>query len=448
MKKRFHILVTDDDPVARELLVEVLNKEGHLTTGAADGAESLHLARTESFDLALIDLKMPGMDGLEVLSKLRAEHPDLPVIILTAFAGMDTAVAAIRAGAFDYLSKPFSMEEIRQMVRRTLLAKQGGTRQASHRSQESGADRSNLLVGSSPVMLAVYKLIARVARSDATVLICGETGTGKEQAARAIHAASPRAQRPFVAVDCTALPETLFESELFGHERGAFTGAQAQRQGMLEMAQDGTCFLDEVGELPLALQAKLLRALQEREYRRVGGNRSLPLNARVLAATNRDLWRAVRQGDFREDLLYRLDVVRIDMPPLRARREDIPLLVQHFIDKYAGDRKDLRVSAELMEELCENAWPGNVRQLENAIQRAIAVSPSSLLLPEDASIGVPADTGEEPARISAGSLNDLKRRHIQEVLAQVDGNKQRAAQILGIDRRTLYRILARQDPAS
>jgi two-component system response regulator AtoC len=440
------ILVADDDPVARDLLVEVLHGEGHETVAAGSAADSIRLAQSTPLQLALIDLRMPDGDGLQVLKELKALQPSVPVIIVTAFADMETAVAAIRAGAHDYLSKPFGMDEIRNTVRRTLKANRpsGGTKRAS----EKAATGTEALVGKSAAMVAVYKLVARVATNDATVLITGETGTGKEQVARAIHAASARAKEPFVAVDCTALPETLFESELFGHERGAFTGAHAQRQGMLETAGAGTCFLDEIGELSPALQAKLLRTLQEKSIRRVGSNQTVALRARIIAATNRDLARLVRQHEFREDLLYRLDVVRINIPPLRERREDIPLLIQHFANKYAGEVAAPEVAPDAMALLCHYDWPGNVRQLENVVHRALAVGASATILLED----VPAEMrqpgpAQAPAPAPAMSLRQLKRRHVLEVLERVGGNKLRAAQLLGIDRRTLYRILERSDIA-
>ncbi len=442
------ILVADDDPVARDLLVEVLQGEGYESVAAGGAAESIALAGRGPFSLALIDLRMPDGDGLGVLKELKAVQPQLPVIIVTAFADMETAVAAIRAGASDYLSKPFRMDEIRDTVRRTLKA----SRAAATKARTPEKAPVETLVGKSAAMVAVYKLVARVAGNDANVLITGETGTGKEQVARAIHQASPRAQQPFVAVDCTALPENLFESELFGHERGAFTGAHAQRQGMLEAAGAGSCFLDEIGELSPALQAKLLRSLQERTIRRVGGNQVIALRARIIAATNRDLARLVRQGEFREDLLYRIDVVRINVPPLRERREDIPLLVQHFINKYAAQGSAPELSPDALALLSTYAWPGNVRQLENVIHRAMAVSPSSTILPEDLPVEL---RGAAPAEVRVQdpgtNLRQLKRRHVLEVLERVGGNKLRAAQMLGIDRRTLYRILERgetNDPHS
>ena len=438
------ILIADDDPVARELLVEVLQTEGYEAIAASGGAEAVRLAQAVRCQLALIDLKMPDFDGLQVLAQLKRFQPELPVIIVTAFADMNTAVDAIRSGAHDYLSKPFRMDEIKETVRRTLKA---GKHNRAEQEPELKAG-SEQLVGKSAAMLAVYKLVARVANSDATVLVTGETGTGKEQVTRAIHQASPRAKEPFVALDCTALPEALFESELFGHERGAFTGAHVQRRGMFETAGAGTCFLDEIGELSLGLQAKLLRTLQEKAIRRVGGNQAIPLRARIIAATNRDLARLVRQHEFREDLLYRLDVMRVDVPPLRERAEDIPLLVQHFLNKYGGKGAAPIIAPETMAVLCAYDWPGNVRQLENVIHRAVAVSPSATLFPDDLppqirSGRVPSEQDKNPVM----NLRQLKKQHVLEVLEKAGGNKLRAAQILGIDRRTLYRILERADGA-
>jgi DNA-binding NtrC family response regulator len=442
------VLVTDDDPVARDLLSEVLVKEGYRVLSAPDGRASLALAEREPIDLALVDLRMPEMDGLELLRSLVALQPEITVLILTAFATMETAIDAIRAGAYDYISKPFRMDEIRLTVRRTLEA-----RRLAHENRQfrqALTDRYGLenLVGRSPAMVTIYKLVARVAGLDSTVLLLGESGTGKELVAHAIHYASPRARGPFVVIDCAALPESLFESEVFGHERGAFTGAVAARRGLLETAAGGTCFLDEVGELSAALQAKLLRALEDRSIRRVGGNEQLPVNVRVIAATNRDLRRAVEDGRFREDLYYRLNVVTIALPPLRERPDDIPLLARHFLEKYAraAGKPVTGLADETLRRLCAAPWPGNVRQLEHAIESAVALAAGEVILPEDLPAQV-ADAGREPNPATPGArmtLEDVKHWYVQKILAEVDGNKVRAAEILGIDRRTLYRMLDRQ----
>jgi DNA-binding NtrC family response regulator len=437
------ILVADDDPVARDLLVEVLVREGYRVRAAGGGEECLRLAEAEPFDLALVDLRMPDLDGLAVLHRLSKLSAPLPVLILTAFATMDTAVEAIRAGAYDYLSKPFRIEEIKAAVRRTLEAQRLGRENREYRRELQGRYRPENLVGQSPEMVAIYKMIARVAAQDTTVLIQGETGTGKALVARAIHYASARAARPFVVVDCTAVPEALFESELFGHERGAFTGALQSRRGLIETADGGTCFLDEVGELPLPLQAKLLRLLQDRVIRRVGGNESIGVDVRIIAATNRDLRKRFEEGAFREDLYYRLNVVAIRVPPLRERKQDIPLLAQHFLNTWAAAGQPARrLARETLARLADYDWPGNVRELEHVIERALTLSSSELILPDDLppelERATPAPPTLPPRRMT---LEALKHWYVHTVLEEAGGNKARAAELLGIDRRTLYRIL-------
>jgi two-component system response regulator AtoC len=442
------LLIADDDPVALALLVEVLTGERYRVRSAAGGAACLRLAEQEPFDLAIVDLRMPDMDGLEVTRRLGSIQPGIPVIILTAFATIDTAIEAIRGGASDYLSKPFRMEQLKIVVRRILESRRLARENLLYRHELQDRFGVQNLVGQSPAIVEVYKLVARVASLDTTVLIEGETGTGKELVARAIHYASPRADGPFVVVDCTALPEALFESELFGHERGAFTGAQSARRGLLETAAGGTCLLDEIGELSATLQGKLLRVLQEQTIRRVGGNDWVSVNVRMIAATNRDLRKRVEEGAFREDLYYRLNVVTITVPPLRERAQDIPLLAQHFLGKFAGaSRGPARGLAQpTIEVLCAYDWPGNVRELENAIERAVALSSSEVLMPED----LPAQprAAHPPLVLPTRemSLEDVKRWYVTKVLEDMGGNKVHAAERLGIDRGTLYRILRRQAP--
>ena len=441
------LLVADDDPVARDLLVEVLRREGYRVRPAAGGEECLKLAEGEPFDLALVDLRMPDVDGVRVLQRMAVIQPGVPVLILTAFATIETAVEAIRAGAYDYLSKPFRMEEIRFVVRRTLEAQRLTRENQQYRKELRERYRVQNLVGQSPRMVELYKLVARVADLDTTVLIQGETGTGKELVARAIHYASPRADRPFVVVDCAALPETLVESELFGHERGAFTGALSARRGLLETAHGGTCFLDEVGELAPALQAKLLRALQEHSIRRVGGNEALPVDVRILAATNRDLRRGVEEGTFREDLFYRLNVVVIHVPPVRERMQDVPLLAQHFVERYAQTtgKPVVGLARETLTRLQSHHWPGNVRELEHAIERAIALASSPVLLPDDLPPEVGGGSAPAPQLPAARmTLEEVKRWYVSRLLEEAGGNKLRAAEALGIDRKTLARILDRR----
>jgi DNA-binding NtrC family response regulator len=373
-------------------------------------------------------------------------QPGVPVIILTAFATIDTAIEAIREGASDYLSKPFRMEQLKIVVRRILESRRLARENLQFRHELQDRFGVQNLVGQSSAIVEVYKLVARVARLDATVLIQGETGTGKELVARAIHYASPRAAGPFVVVDCAALPETLFESELFGHERGAFTGALSARRGLFETATGGTCLLDEIGELPAPLQAKLLRALQEQTIRRVGGNDWISVNVRMIAATNRDLRRRVEEGSFREDLYYRLNVVNISVPPLRERPEDIPLLAQHFLERFARDSRihSRGLARETIEVLRQYHWPGNVRELENAVERAVALSSSEVLMPEDLPV---LSRSEHPSLVLPAhpmSLEEVKSWYVSRVLEEVGGNKVQAAERLGIDRGTLYRILRRQ----
>jgi DNA-binding NtrC family response regulator len=442
------ILVADDDAVARELLVEVLTREGYRVRAAAGGAEAIRAAESEVFDVALIDLRMPDVDGLAVLARIRALDPAPPVFILTAFAAIETTIEAIRQGAYDYLSKPFRVDEIKLAVRRVLETERLVRENREFRQELRGRYGVERLIGQSPEMVDIYRLVARVAALDTTVLIQGETGTGKELVARAIHYASPRAERPFVAIDCAALPESLFESELFGHERGAFTGAVGSRRGLLETADGSTCFLDEIGELPLGLQAKLLRVLQERVLRRVGGNEPMPVNLRLIAATNRDLRKRVEDGTFREDLYYRLNGVTIAMPPLRERGADIPLLAHDFMQRYAAAAgKPLEgFTPEALALLSGYRWPGNVRELEHAVERAVALARSAVILPEDLPPEIRAETARAPELPAPRmTLDEVKRWYVAAVLEETGGNKVRAADLLGIDRRTLYRILERQD---
>jgi DNA-binding NtrC family response regulator len=425
----------------------VLAGEGYRVRIAGGGAECLRLAEAEPFDMALVDLRMPDLDGLGVLKRLATIQPGLPVVILTAFASIDTAIEAVRAGAYDYLSKPFRMEEIKVVVRRTLEARRLARENRHYRQELKARYGFESLIGQSHQMVEIYKLVARVANLDTTALIQGETGTGKELVARAIHYASARADRPFVVVDCAALPESLFESELFGHERGAFTGAQAARSGLLETSDGGTCFLDEIAELTAPLQAKLLRTLQERTIRRVGRNESIPVDIRVVAATNRDLRKLVAEGAFRDDLYYRLNVVTITVPPLRERPQDIPLLAQHFLDKFArgAGRSVKYLASEALVLLAGYDWPGNVRELEHVIERAVALSSSEILLPDDLPEhlrGRPEHALQLPA--ARMTLEEVKRWYVNKMLEESGGNKLRAAELLGIDRRTLYRILERQ----
>ncbi len=443
------VLVVDDDRETVDLLQEILAKEGYQVATAGDGHAALALvSRTsnEPPDVVITDLQMPGMDGLALLSELRTRLPDTLVILATAYGSLKTAVDGIKAGAFDYLSKPFIVNEIRLVVRRALEHKQVLQENRDLREQLRDRYRFDNLVGSSPGMVAVYKLIARVAQTDSTVLIQGESGTGKELVARAIHTNSQRHAGPFVAVDSGSLAESLLESELFGHERGAFTGAVAAKKGLLEKAHLGSCFLDEMADVSLALQSKLLRVIQEREIRRVGGSEAIPVDVRIIAATNKDLQRLVESGKFREDLYYRLNVVTIAIPPLRERPEDIPDLAQFFVQKYSTARTKpvTGVSPEAMALLSSYGWPGNVRELEHVIERAVVLTPNPILLPHDLPPATQAQATQPPAqRGNWPSLESMERDYILRVLDAHKGDVGRAAEILGIHRKTLQRKIQR-----
>jgi DNA-binding NtrC family response regulator len=446
MAQRSRVLVVDDDPASRDLLRKVLATEGHQVVQAADGREALAELERQAPDLVVSDIRMPDVDGVQLLERMREVAPDVPVILVTAFGDVEGAVQAIRRGAFDYLAKPYDVDGIRLLVRRALAQSALVAENRELRRQVREKYRLEGIVGRSEPMLQVFKTAARVAQSDATVLIEGESGTGKEQVARAIHAASKRAAGPFVAVDCGAIAEGVLESELFGHARGAFTGAQASRRGLFEEANRGTLLLDEMGDVGPALQARLLRALQEGEIRRVGANEPVPVDVRVLAATNKDLAALVKQGKFREDLYYRVNVVTIRLPPLRERREDIPLLAEHFAAKH-GRPEGAAITSAARELLVAYDWPGNVRELENVIARALALNPSGLVVPEDLPErvrGLPPGI-PQPRSSERPTLEEVERRYAAQVLGETGGNKTRAAEILGIDRKTLYRILGEKE---
>jgi DNA-binding NtrC family response regulator len=388
---------------------------------------------------------MPDRDGLEVLRALKRLAPETIVIMMTAFGSIETAIEAIKEGAYDYISKPFKLDEVRLTVKRALDHKRLLKENIRFRQELRERYQLENIVGRSHSMLEVYKVIARVASSSSTVLIQGESGTGKELVARAIHYNSPWADSPFVVVDCGALTETLLESELFGHVRGAFTGAVASKKGLLEDADGGTCFLDEVGGIARTLQAKLLRFLQEREIKRVGSTDVVRLNVRVIAATNRDLEALVREGTFREDLFYRLSVVAIPLPPLRERKDDIPLLAEHFLAKYTRQNKKQisHISPEATVLLCEHDWPGNVRELEHVIERGVALTGSPVLLPDDLPAKLRKEAGEGASSAQSLTLRELEKQHIQRMLRVARGNRSLTAQLLGVHRRTLYRLAER-----
>ncbi|MDR3633095.1 MAG: sigma-54 dependent transcriptional regulator [Isosphaeraceae bacterium] len=450
MSQPERILVADDDRTIRRSLLKFLQAEGYATLEAADGDEALRVIKLESPDAVLLDLKMPGRDGLEVLGALGRTLGDLPVIVLTAFGGSAAAIEAMRRGAYDYLSKPFDLDEVlltlkRALYQRSLAAEVRALRQQAEREDE--ADGEPELVGRGAPMREVFKAIGRAASTDEPVLIAGESGTGKELVASALHRHSRRASGPFLRVNCGALPEGLIESELFGHERGAFTGADRQRPGRFERATGGTIFLDEVAEIPLSAQAKLLRVLQSREFERVGGVETLRADARVVSATHRDLAKEVAAGRFREDLFYRLNVIRIALPPLHERAEDIPELAERILRRL--ERKygwpGLSLSPEALTAIRSNPWPGNVRQLENALARAAIAARGRVILAEHLDVDAPASVPVSPDAVESAEplplralLAEVERRAIQQALAATGGNRTRAAELLGISRRQLF----------
>lgn len=448
------IFVIDDDATARDLLAEALTKDGYDVEAFESGATAIARGKQVKVDLVLTDIRMGVVDGVAVLREFKRFSPDTSIVLLTAFGSLEGAIEAIKQGAYDYLAKPFKREEIRLVVQRSLEHSRLVRENARFRSELLTREPWTQLVGSSPAMLEVYKLVARVAEGRSTILVEGESGTGKELIARAIHSNSPRRDKAFVPVNCGALPDALLESEMFGYEKGAFTGAVGSKAGLFESANGGTLFLDEIGDLGTVLQVKLLRVMQDQEVRRVGGTTSVKVDVRLIAATNRDLAGLVKEGKFRDDLYYRLNVVRILLPSLAERREDIPMLAQHFLQKFSGGAPHVKGFAKTTSALLEQySWPGNVRELENAIERAVSLSHGPLLLPEDLPEPIRQTTeqsGEETACGQTGSdsdvlltLDEVDKRHLVRVLKETRGNKVKASKILGIDRRTLYRMAER-----
>jgi two-component system nitrogen regulation response regulator GlnG len=462
-----HILVADDEESIRWVLQTTLVGDGHTVELVETGDGALEKLTRDHFDVALVDIKMPGLDGLELLSKVREAELTTPIVIITAQNTMANAIEAMKRGAYDYVTKPFDIDEVRLLVHRVLEMRRQATdltrlEEQTRRRFELGVE----IIGKTPAMQEIFKTIGRVAPTDATVLVQGESGTGKELIARAIHSHSPRWSAPFVALNCSAVPRDLLESELFGHERGAFTGATEQRAGMFEVAHAGTLFLDEIADMPLELQAKLLRVVQERELTRIGGREVIKVDCRLIAATNQDLDRAVKQGRFREDLYFRLKVVPIMVPPLRQRRGDIPELVNYFVDKINRDMgtKITGISEEARAILNSHAWPGNVRELENTLVRAAVLAPGTTLMPRDLALAthdVSATTYddlslEDVVRLKLKEyfrqtrdveltnlypliIERIERPLIELTLERTQGNQLKAAALLGINRNTLHK---------
>ncbi|MBK7582239.1 MAG: sigma-54-dependent Fis family transcriptional regulator [Myxococcales bacterium] len=438
------ILVVDDEPNARNALAEILKEEGYSVETAADGFKGL--ARAEEFSPALVltDLKMPGMDGVELLRKLRQHAPDVPVVLMTAFGAVETAVSAMREGAADYLTKPLNTDELVLVIDRALERTRLRRETTELRSQLSERYRFDNIIGNSPEMQEVFKAVAQVAPSRATVLLTGESGTGKELIAAAIHHRSPRKDGPFIRLHCAALAETLLESELFGHERGAYTGADRRREGRFEQADGGTLFLDEIGDITPSTQVKLLRVLQERQFERVGGNQTLTVDVRMVAATNRDLKQLVADGQFREDLYYRLNVINVHLPPLRRRRSDVAALAAHFLERFGKENEKQidRFSDSSLAQIVAYNWPGNVRELENVVERAVVLADG----PSIESHHLPAELGSVEGgnvlpTIPGSSMADIERHAILTTLEAHGGSTSKAAEVLGISvRKIQYKL--------
>ncbi|MFZ5898333.1 MAG: sigma-54-dependent transcriptional regulator [Bacillota bacterium] len=431
------VLIIDDEEDMCWALEKAMQHEGYRTVSAVSGRQGLDLLRSEGASIVLLDLQMPDMNGLDVLQEIRLFNPELPVIIITGYGTIEVAIEAMRLGATGYITKPLDLYQLKLAIRKALQEKDL-LKEVKFLRSELTKDRGEM-IGESPALQKVKYMIKKVAPTDATVLLTGESGTGKEVAAVAIHKLSLRADGPFVAVNCAALPEQLLETELFGHEKGAFTGATSRRTGRFELANRGTIFLDEIGEMSPGMQAKLLRVLQEKSFERVGGTQTIQVDIRVIAATNKNLEEAVRNGTFREDLFYRLNVIHIDIPPLRERKEDIPLLVDYFIGKLCPTHARCRITDEALALLCRYNWPGNVRELQNVLERAIIISPSGEIKPEHLPQDIQDLNKEENENgITPGAtLREAEKEMIIRALRKCGGNRSQAARLLGIARTTL-----------
>ena len=452
MSSRSRLLIVDDDTAMREMLASLFRDRDYSVEEAVSAAGALERAGEQCFDVVLSDIRMPGKTGIEMVGELRGRLPETPVVLMTAFGSIDSAVESMRAGAFDYITKPFEPDTVvltieRALEHRALEEENRRLRRALDQTSSFGD-----LIGESPAMREIFALIRKVANSSSSVLISGESGTGKEVVARTIHYSGNRADRPFIPINCTAIPEGLLESELFGHVRGAFTGAHVTKQGLFEKANGGTLFLDEIGDMSLALQGKLLRVLQDREVRAVGGTQTTKVNIRIIAATNKVLASEMEAGNFREDLYYRLNVIPIYIPPLRERPQDVPPLAKAFVAKHSSDGART-ISSSGLRYLAAIQWKGNARELENVVERALALSDSTEIDAEDLQLDSAAGEGPDPspsaltytAAENQLTLRELEDRYIEEVMRMTEGNKVHAAKILGIDRKTLYRRAEREN---
>jgi DNA-binding NtrC family response regulator len=435
MDQKVNILVVDDEEIVRDSLGSWLIDDGYEVSTAENGTKALEIFPTRSWDLCLVDLKMPGIDGIQLMEEFRRQVPEQLVIIMTAYATVDTAVKAMKEGAYDYMVKPFNPEDLSMTIRKIIEHQKLVRENIFLRKELKKQYRLHDMISKNDRILEIFDLVRTVAKSNSTVLIQGESGTGKELLARAIHEESPRREAPFISVSCASLTETLLESELFGYEKGAFTGADALKRGKLELARDGTLFLDEIGDISLKLQMDLLRVLEQKEFRRVGGSNVITITSRIIAATNRDLKKAIEEGKFRDDLYYRLNVISIHLPPLRERKEDVPLLVEHFVDRFniEMEKKVEGVSDGALRILMGYDWPGNARELRNVIERAMVVAKDTRITEADVSLPAPRKEGT-----NGKSLGDMEREHILRILVENRWNIIRSAQVLGIDRVTLY----------
>ncbi len=436
MSKNPRILVVDDEAAMRESLTDWLMEDDYEVSQASSGEEAVSMVKEKDFDVVLLDLKMPGMDGLETMKGLKEVSPETEIVMMTAYATVDTAVQAMKVGAFDYMVKPFDPDEIEIHIKKIIAHRELVNENILLRKKLEESYQFDEIIGKCDLMQDLFDMITRVAPTDSTVLITGESGTGKELVAQAIHGNSPRCFMPFIPVSCGALPDSLLESELFGYEKGAFTGADHAKRGRFEMADSGTLFLDEIGDISLKTQVGLLRVLQQREIRRLGSEEMMKVDVRIVAATNRDLQKAIREKRFREDLYYRLNVISIHMPPLRDRKEDIPLLVKAFIKKYCLEmnKEKSKITPSALKLLTAYNWPGNVRELENIVERALVIGAGKEIVSED----LPFSGREQAAQPLPKSLKMMEKTHIEGILDENNWNISRAARELDIDRQTLY----------
>ncbi len=438
------ILIVDDELVIRESLAGWLERDGYHVGKVASGEEAVELLKVENYHVLLLDIQMDGMSGMEVLAHVKDHYPDTDVIMITAFGSIPSAVKAMKSHAYDYLLKPFDPAELGVLIQRVVDHQDRKRENQFLRQQVEERSRFESMIGQSPPMQEIFNLIEDISDTDTTVLITGETGTGKGLAAKAIHSNSPFRDGPFVSVNCGAIPGHLMESELFGHQKGAFTDAKETRKGRLEMANGGTLFLDEIGEISMRMQIDLLQVLEDKIFYKVGGTQPISTDFRVIAATNANLEQAIKERTFREDLYYRLNIISFEMPPLRERKEDIPLLAEHFLAKFTQEvnRGVERINREAMDELMLHEWPGNIRELSNAIERAVVVCRTRTITPDDLPIASPL---EEELKQKYFSLNDVEKQHIQGILEQTDWNISKSSAILGIDRSTLYNKIKRYE---